>query len=935
MRNFSDRHIGSTDLEMKEMLEITKNSSIEELMSQVIPSKIMGAGIDEIESHTEVETLDLLNELANKNKCFRNFIGKGYYGTVMPPVIQRNIFENPAWYTAYTPYQAEISQGRLEALMNFQTMISELTGLDISNASLLDEGTALAEAVTMSYRAERNAPKKILIDKYIFDQSKDVLKTRVQFQGIEVSEIDDLNDLDKEKDSSFALAIQYPNSEGNVLDIEKVIKKYKSNNPNANVILICDVMALLLIKSPKSVGADIVVGNTQRFGVPMGFGGPHAAYIASVDSFKRLMPGRIVGVSKDREGNVAYRMSLQTREQHIKRDRATSNICTSQVLLSILASMYAVYHGKEGLKFMANTIHRKALQLANLLIDKGYTLKHSSFFDTIVVQSEFSPKIYSQLLQKEINVYQKNDKISISIDENTSTKDIENIIESFPNLNQKSNQSKFEIPIELLRNDDFLNQKIFNTYLDETSMMRYIKRLESKDFSLVHGMIPLGSCTMKLNAASLMLSLSNKLWNSIHPMAPEGQAEGYKILFKELENHFKIITKFAGISLQPNAGSQGEFAGLSIIKNYLSKKGEVDRNICLIPSSAHGTNPASATLAGMKIEIIKTNQKGEIDLEDLEKKIKLYTGKIATLMITYPSTYGVFDENINSVVDIIHNEGALIYLDGANMNAQVAYTSPFEIGADVCHLNLHKTFAIPHGGGGPGVGAIGVVEKLVPFLPSKSWEDRNIAISSCPWGSSLILLISYAFIHQLGSEGLKKSTQYAILNANYLKSSLEKSFKIHYSNINNRVAHEFIIDCSVFTNKGVDAVMIAKRLMDYNFHAPTVSFPLPNSLMIEPTESESKETLDMFIATFFAIYQEINEINEETMKNNPICNAPHTATILAKENWDYPYSREKAVYPLKHLKKFKFWPSVSKIDEAFGDRNLMCSCDPIESYINN
>ena len=937
--NFSRRHIGPSTSELKNMLETIGVNSIEDLLSQTIPDKIrLKTDLNIPDAISEMEFLKEIKKFSSLNKNFKTYIGLGYHDTFTPSVIQRNILENPGWYTAYTPYQPEIAQGRLEALLNFQTMVCDLTKMEIANASLLDEGTSAAEAMIMMYNNRSRDQKsenvsRFFVDSNILPQTLSVIKTRAHPLGIEIV-IDDLENINSK--DYFGCIIQYPGKDGNLPNIDKILSEIE--NDDFKTVLAVDIMSLVIIEPPNPEKIDVVVGTTQRFGIPLGYGGPHAAFFATKEKYKRNIPGRIIGVTKDVDGDYALRMALQTREQHIKRDRATSNICTAQVLLAVMAGMYAVYHGPKGLRNISSSIHHKAVYLFNKISSLGIEIKYSKFFDTITIISE-SKSIQKIALSKEINFcYHSDNEISISVNEKTDLKDLDLIVSIFEEFNgQKSNHVDFPNK-QLTENDrksEILSHPIFNSYHSETSLMRYIKSLENKDLSLTQSMISLGSCTMKLNAASEMIPLSWSEWNSIHPFVPTNQAQGYHKVIDKLETYLSEITGFSATSLQPNSGAQGEYSGLMVIKSYLNKIGEEHRNICLIPSSAHGTNPASAIMAGLKVVVISTDERGNIDINDLKSKIAEHKDNLAALMITYPSTHGVFESEIQLINELIHENGGQVYMDGANMNAQVGLTSPKLIGADVCHLNLHKTFSIPHGGGGPGVGPICVADHLKDFLPSNpiipSGGKHHIdAISSAPWGSALVCLISYGYIRMLGKLGVKNSTEIAIVNANYMKTKLEKNFKILYSGENGRSAHEFIIDCREFKKYNIEVVDIAKRLIDYGFHAPTVSFPVPGTMMIEPTESENLNEINRFCEALNSIYFEItsnNESDREMLKNSP-----HTLKMLTSSEWNYEYSREDASFPKVYLKTNKFWPSVRRVDEAYGDRNLICSCPPIETY---
>ncbi len=942
---FVSRHNGPREQEVKQMLNKIGVASIDELINETVPANIrlkeplkVGAAMSEFQYHKH------LRALGKKNKVFRSYIGLGYYNNILPAVIQRNILENPGWYTAYTPYQAEIAQGRLEAILNFQTMVMDLTSMPIANASLLDEATAAAEAVFMFYsnrsrekqKAEAN---KLFVSNTLFPQVIDVIKTRSNPVGIEVV-VGDINSTTLDA-SFFGSIIQYPDINGEAVDYSKYIEKCKSLE--IQVAVGSDLLALALLIPPGEWGADVVYGNSQRFGVPLGYGGPHAAFFACKEDYKRLIPGRIIGVSVDAEGNTALRMALQTREQHIKRDKATSNICTAQALLAIMASMYAVYHGTEGIKAIAQGVHKATHTVAEALKKAGLTVTTKLYFDTIVVACD-AAKVMAAAEAKEINFRKVDDKhVGISLDQTVEQEDINDVLSAF-GITAKAEvvNSTLIASSNLNRKSSFLTHPTFNSYHSESEMMRYIKRLENKDLSLVHSMISLGSCTMKLNAATELLPLTWPEFASIHPFVPVAQAAGYSELIQTLDKDLSNITGFAKMSFQPNSGAQGEYAGLMVIRQYHIANGGAHRNVALIPQSAHGTNPASAAMAGMDIVVVKCDEKGNVDINDLKAKADQHKDKLSCIMITYPSTHGVYEEGITEITKIIHDNGGLVYMDGANMNAQVGLTSPGNIGADVCHLNLHKTFAIPHGGGGPGMGPIGVVEKLVPYLPShtivNTGSEKGIhAVSSAPYGSALILLISYGYIKMLGSDGLKAATEIAILNANYMKEILKDHYKILYTGTKGRCAHEMILDCNDFKMaSGVEVADMAKRLMDYGFHAPTVAFPVVNTLMVEPTESESKEELDRFCEAMIQIRKEIQEIvdGKADKANNVIKNAPHTAKLVISDNYDKPYSREKAVYPLKWVKSNKFWPSVARVDNAYGDRNLVCSCAPIEAYMH-
>jgi glycine dehydrogenase len=943
--SFALRHLGPRDHDLPKMLETIGVETLDQLISETIPSDIRLKKPLELEDiMTEYEYANHIRLLGRTNKVYKSYIGLGYHPTIVPAAIQRNIFENPGWYTAYTPYQAEIAQGRLEAILNFQTMVIELTGMEIANASLLDESTAAAEAMSLLFDVRSRDQKKANVCKFfvseeILPQTLSVLQTRSAPIGVELvignhQEFEFSNEF-------FGAILQYPGKHGQVYDYEDFIKKAAANE--IKVAVAADILSLVKLTPPGEMGAAVVVGTTQRFGIPMGYGGPHAAYFATKDEYKRSMPGRIIGVSQDANGNRALRMALQTREQHIKREKATSNICTAQVLLSVMAGMFAVYHGPNGLRYIANKVNSMAETLADALNKLGVYQTNTDFFDTIVVKAD-AHKVKAIAEKNEINFFYIDEQtISISLNETILFTDINEIIAVFAEAQGKEAFSVSEYTVEnnypthLNRTTEFLKHDVFNNHHSETSLMRYIKRLERKDLSLTHSMIALGSCTMKLNAAAEMLPLSMPYWNTIHPFAPLDQVQGYTKMLKKLEHQLNVITGFAGTTLQPNSGAQGEYTGLMTIRAYHLSRGDDQRKICLIPGSAHGTNPASAAMAGMTIIVTKTMENGNIDVEDVREKALQYKDQLSCLMITYPSTHGVFESAIREITQIIHDNGGLVYMDGANMNAQVGLTNPATIGADVCHLNLHKTFAIPHGGGGPGVGPICVNEKLVPFLPSNPFvqvggEKAITAVSGAPYGSALVCLISYGYICMLGAEGITDATKYAILNANYMKARLEAHYPILYSGEKGRAAHEMILDCRSFKEKGIEVSDIAKRLMDYGFHAPTVSFPVAGTLMIEPTESEDVAELDRFCDAMISIRTEI-EKSATDEPNNILKNAPHTLAMLTADSWTFPYSREDAAYPLDYVADNKFWPSVRRIDETYGDRNLICSCAPIEAYM--
>ncbi|OAB79638.1 aminomethyl-transferring glycine dehydrogenase [Cochleicola gelatinilyticus] len=943
--SFALRHIGPRRSDLSEMLSVVGVDSMDQLIYETIPNDIrLKEDLTLDTAMSEQEYLEHITELSSKNKVFKTYIGLGYHQAILPPVIQRNILENPGWYTAYTPYQAEIAQGRLEALLNYQTMVTDLTGMELANASLLDEATAVAEAMSLLFNVrereqKKNNASKFFVSEEILPQNLALLQTRSEPLGIEIV-VGNTDEFDF-SEGYFGIMLQYPGKTGKVHDYTAFIEKAKK--AQIKVAVAADILSLVKLESPGNFGVDVVVGTTQRFGIPLGYGGPHAAYFATKEAYKRSIPGRIIGVTKDMDNNRALRMALQTREQHIKRDKATSNICTAQVLLAVMAGMYAVYHGPKGLEYIADKVHNTAATLADTLEKLGFYQANDTYFDTIAIKTD-ATKIKFLAEAKEVNFYYPDEEtVSISINETTTLKDINKIVSIFAEGVKKETikitklLTGNKIPKEVARKTEFLTNDVFNTYHSETELMRYIKKLERKDLSLNHSMISLGSCTMKLNAAAEMLPLSDPQWGNVHPFVPTEQAEGYQKVLKKLEDQLTEITGFAGTSLQPNSGAQGEYAGLMVIRAYHQSRGDNHRNICLIPSSAHGTNPASAVMAGMKVVVTKASENGNIDVEDLREKALKHKDNLAALMVTYPSTHGVYESAIKEITGIIHENGGQVYMDGANMNAQVALTNPGAIGADVCHLNLHKTFAIPHGGGGPGVGPICVATQLVPFLPSNpiiktGGKDAITAISAAPWGSSLACLISYAYITMLGEPGLKKSTQYAILNANYIKERLRGSFEVLYTGERGRAAHEMIIDCRPFKQNGIEVVDIAKRLMDYGFHAPTVSFPVNGTMMIEPTESESKAEIDRFCDAMISIRKEIDATDKEE-PNNVLKNAPHTLEMLTTEDWKLPYSRQKAAFPLPYISENKFWPSVRRVDDAYGDRNLICTCAPIEAYM--
>ncbi|MBL7983604.1 MAG: aminomethyl-transferring glycine dehydrogenase [Flavobacteriales bacterium] len=944
---YQERHIGPNDHETQAMLKAIGVSSLDELIKRTVPQGIRSkSALDVGPAMTEREHLENMRALGAKNKVFRSYIGLGFSGTVLPPPIQRNIFENPGWYTAYTPYQAEISQGRLEALLNFQTMCSDLTGLPIANASLLDEATAIAEAMHMLYAArpkELNNAHRFFADKGLYPQNIDVLRTRCAPIGVELV-VGDVKDFDP-ADGYFGLALQYPAKDGSVNDYRTLVSRAKAAGVRTAVC--ADLLSLVLLAPPGEWGADVCVGNSQRFGVPMGYGGPHAAFFCTTEEYKRLLPGRIIGVSQDRRGKRGLRMALQTREQHIRRDKATSNICTAQALLAVMAGMYAVYHGPVGLKRIAGNIHAHTRSVAEAAKAMGYSVVNGSYFDTITLAGVKDVKKVKEAMEaRRINARYEGDNVSIAFDETVRTNDANDVIAALAEAvgakapGASGNGASMNVATDLQRKSAFLTHPVFNSYHTELELQRYIKRLENKDFSLMHGMIPLGSCTMKLNAASTLLPLSWPEWGGLHPFAPVEQTEGYQEVFRQLSDALAKATGFTAVSLQPNSGAQGEYAGLLVIRAYHEARGDKHRNIALIPSSAHGTNPASAVMAGMQVVVVKADEEGHVDVTDLKAKAEQYKDTLSCLMVTYPSTHGVYEETIKEITGTIHANGGLVYMDGANMNAQVGLTSPGEIGADVCHLNLHKTFAIPHGGGGPGMGPICVNDKLKPFLPGhpliKTGGEHAVpAVSSAPWGSSLILLISYGYIKMLGGAGLTDSTRYAILNANYIKAKLEKHYPILYVGSEGMVAHEMILDCRDFKRAaGIDVSDIAKRLMDYGFHAPTVSFPVAETLMVEPTESEAKAELDRFIEAMIGIRQEIAALEQGKADklDNVLKNAPHTSEEVCGNEWQHAYTREQAAFPVSVTREWKYWPTVSRVDNAYGDRNLICTCPPVEAY---
>ncbi|SFQ20790.1 aminomethyl-transferring glycine dehydrogenase [Hymenobacter arizonensis] len=946
---FEDRHNAPGADEQAAMLRTIGVSSIEQLIDETVPPAIrLKRPLDLPAALSERAFLAKFKQIAGQNQVFKSYIGLGYHDTTLPPVIQRNILENPGWYTAYTPYQAEIAQGRLEALINYQTMIIDLTGLEIANASLLDEGTAAAEAMTMLHsQTKKKGAHQYFVSEQVLPQTIDLLRTRATPIGIELV-VGDHRQIDLSNEGFFGAMVQYPAADGEIFDYKEFISQARSNN--VFVVMAADLLALTLLTSPGELGADVCVGNSQRFGVPMGYGGPHAGFFATKDQFKRVIPGRLIGQSIDAAGNKAYRMALQTREQHIRREKATSNICTAQVLLSVLAGMYAVYHGpKRILQFAVNT-HSLAQTLEAGLKKLGVDQTNENYFDTLNLRLE-SAELQQSLRQEaeaaRINFrYFDEVRVGISLNQNTELHDVNDILDVFAKVLGKEVEQLVDLPEELeltwpkslVRTSEYLTHPVFNTHHAEHELLRYMKQLENKDLSLAHSMIPLGSCTMKLNATAEMIPVTWPEIGQLHPFAPLDQTKGYQQIFSDLQAWLCEITGFDAVSLQPNSGAQGEYAGLLAIRGYHEARGDHHRNVSLIPASAHGTNPASAVMAGMEVVVVKSTEDGNIDVADLKEKAAKYADRLSCLMVTYPSTHGVYEETIIDICETIHQHGGRVYMDGANMNAQVGLTSPANIGADVCHLNLHKTFCIPHGGGGPGVGPIGVVADLAPYLPGHAVvtvEGRSDgSVSAAPWGSASILPISYAYISMMGGDGLQRATELAILNANYIKARLEEHYPVLYSGSHGRCAHEMILDCRHFKKAGIEVEDIAKRLMDYGFHAPTVSFPVAGTLMVEPTESESKDELDRFCDAMISIRKEIAEVEsgKADAKDNVLKHAPHTAATVLVHDWTRPYSREKAVYPMEYVRAAKFWPTVSRIDSAYGDRNLICSCTPIEQY---
>lgn len=945
---FQSRHIAPNEADTAEMLKTVGANSLDELIEQTVPTQIrLKNPLNLPPAKSEFDYLNTLKQTASKNKVFKSYIGQGYYDVIVPGVIQRNILENPGWYTQYTPYQAEIAQGRLQALLNFQTMVIDLTGMEIANASLLDEGTAAAEAMFMQYSLRKNQKaNKFFVSEELFAQTIDILKTRSEPYGIEL--VMGSHESVELTDDMFGAIVQYPAKNGEVYNYSDFTAK--AHEKGIKLTVVADLMSLVLLTPPGEWGADIVVGSSQRFGIPMGFGGPHAAFFATKEEYKRSMPGRIIGVTIDSANNYALRMALQTREQHIRRDKATSNICTAQALLAIMAGMYAAYHGPQGLKLIAERIHGLSVLLSNSLEELGYKQLNKAYFDTLQFDlGDLVGPLHGEALNNEMNLNYNGSIVTITLDETTSVEDVKTIVRFFAKVKGKTlNDVNIEelkgnlqtiIPAELQRTSAYLTHPVFNSHHSEHEMLRYIKSLENKDLSLCHSMIALGSCTMKLNATTEMVPVTWAEFSKMHPFAPVDQTGGYMQLFDELDKWLSEITGFAAMSLQPNAGAQGEYAGLMVIRAYHLDRGDTQRNIALIPSSAHGTNPASAAMAGMKIIVVKCDENGNIDVADLKAKAEQYKNELSCLMVTYPSTHGVFEESIIEVCNIIHENGGQVYMDGANMNAQVGLTSPANIGADVCHLNLHKTFCIPHGGGGPGMGPIGVAKHLVPYLPGHAVVDidkgKSIpAVSAAPWGSASILIISHAYIAMMGGEGLTNATKYAILNANYIKTRLKEHYPVLYTGSKGRCAHEMILDCRSFKAQGIEVTDIAKRLMDYGFHAPTVSFPVAGTVMIEPTESEPKHELDRFCDAMIAIRNEIKDVENGILDkiDNPLKNAPHTAAVVTGNQWEYPYTRQKAAFPLPYVAAYKFWPSVGRVNDTYGDRTLICSCPPLEDY---
>ena len=941
-KDFIQRHIGPSEKEQETMLKELGYESLDQLIKDTVPEKILSKdSLDIGDPNSEYKALRKLKNISKKNKIFSSFIGMGYYGTYTPYVILRNILENPGWYTSYTPYQPEVAQGRLEMLLNFQQMIIDFTGMDIANASLLDEGTAAAEAMGLSYRLSKIETKKVFVSKNCHPQTIEVIKTRAEPLGLEII----VGDEDKDINENIICGIlQYPGTLGDIKDPSEAISKIHKNNGKA--VLACDLLALAKLKTPAELGADIAVGSSQRFGIPMGYGGPHAAFFATKDEYKRSMPGRIVGVSVDRHGKKAFRLALQTREQHIRRDKATSNICTAQALLAIVAAAYAVYHGPKGIKKIAETVSQLTKNFADKLKQSGYELYSDEFFDTVTVKTlDKTDKIYKNALDQGVNIRKVNSELlAVSFDERKNLYRANQLLKIFncsETIKETMNESLSNLPKKLLRTSTYLNHPVFNSYHSETEMLRYLKRLEDSDIALNRTMIALGSCTMKLNAVSEMIPVTWKEFSQPHPFSPVEQMDGYRELFTDLKNWLRSITGFSGVSLQPNAGAQGEFAGLMVIRKFHEKNGELNRNVCLIPSSAHGTNPASAQMVGMKVVVVKCDEHGNVDYEDLNKKAEEHSENLAALMVTYPSTHGVFEEKITDICDLIHKHGGQVYMDGANLNALVGIAKPGNFGPDVCHINLHKTFCIPHGGGGPGMGPIACKKHLEIFLPRHSViKDCGPAtgigaVSAAPWGSSSILSISWMYIKMMGSEGLKKASQVAILNANYVAHKLKNSFPILYKGKNGNVAHECIIDIrKIKTDTGITEEDIAKRLIDFGYHAPTMSWPVGGTMMIEPTESESLSEINRFCSALQKIKQEIDKVQSGDYDkiDNPLKNAPHTHVELSSNTWSHKYEREEAAYPSEILKTVKYWPPVGRVDNVYGDKNLFCTCPSMDEY---
>jgi glycine dehydrogenase len=941
-RDFIRRHIGPSEEDQSKMLNELGFKSLDDLISKTVPENILlKEELDIGEPNSEYEALRKLKAISKKNKIYSNFIGMGYYGTFTPYVILRNILENPGWYTSYTPYQPEVAQGRLEMLLNFQQMICDFTGMDISNASLLDEGTAAAEAVGLSYRLCKNDSNIVFVSKDCHPQTIDVIKTRAEPLGLTVVIGDENSEI---KEDIVCGILQYPGTLGDIKDPSEAISKIHKNNGKA--VLVCDLLALAKLKTPAELGADIAVGSSQRFGIPMGYGGPHAGFFATKDEFKRSMPGRIIGVSVDRHGNKAYRLSLQTREQHIRRDKATSNICTAQALLAIVSAAYAVYHGPEGIKKIAENTSQLAKNFADKIKQSGYEIYSDHFFDTITIKTlDKTESIYQNALSQNVNIRKVNSEmLSVAFDERKNVYRANQLLKIFncsETIKDKMNENLSNLPKNLLRTSSYLTHPVFNSYHSETEMLRYLKKLEDADIALNRSMIALGSCTMKLNAVAEMIPVTWREFSEPHPFAPVEQMEGYRTLFTDLKNWLRSVTGFSGVSLQPNAGAQGEFAGLMVIKKYHEQNGETNRNVCLIPSSAHGTNPASAQMVGMKVVVIKCDEHGNVDINDLKEKAEIHKDNLAALMVTYPSTHGVFEEKITEICELIHNNGGQVYMDGANLNALVGVAKPGKFGPDVCHINLHKTFCIPHGGGGPGMGPIACKKHLEKYLPNHSViKDCGPAtgmgaVSAAPWGSSSILSISWMYIKMMGSEGLKKASQVAILNANYVAHKLKDAFPILYKGKNGNVAHECIIDIrKIKSETGITEEDIAKRLIDFGFHAPTMSWPVAGTMMIEPTESEGLDEINRFCNTLIKIKQEIDKIQSGHFDkvDNPLKNAPHTHVEVAANKWDHKYEREEAAYPSEILKTTKYWPPVARVDNVYGDKNLFCTCPSIDEY---